>query len=157
MRTDYDEVDGGPALFRLVRFWSRRWVNEAAETADGEVGVILLLEALDAAAPASGPASIVDVAAQLGLDRSNASRMLANAVAGGYVTKTLDDGDGRRSQLTVTADGRALLAAARQWQQQVFAELTADWPSRDAERFAGYLVRLADQTLPTRRDAGAQS
>src|SRR5262245_26764563 len=99
---------GGPALFRLVRFWSRRWAADAARQGAGDaghVGHVLILEAIDAAAGAGqggpgtgGPgtggvgtggagttAAIADVAVQLGLDRSNASRMLASAVAAGLV------------------------------------------------------------------------
>lgn len=193
---------GGPALFRLVRFWSRRWTADAARHGTGDaahVGHVLVLEAIDAASsappassrppadggppassgqaadggppassgvacardsaasrnpagdrsPASyGPrAAIGDVAVQLGLDRSNASRMLASAVAAGLVTKTTHPADARRTELTITPVGRDLLAAARAWQDRVFARLVADWPEADARRLAGYLQRLADSSL----------
>ena len=152
MRTDTtnttDSADigrGGPALFGLVRFWSRRWAAGAARDGAGDIGHVahvLVLEAIDAAS-AGGSGAIGDVAAELGLDRSNASRMLAAAVAAGLVDKTTAPGDARRMQLRMTADGRSMLAAARAWQQEVFAQLVAGWPARDARRFAGYLERLA--------------
>jgi len=136
MRTDsLDQADigrGGPALFRLVRFWSRRWAAGAARDGAGDiahVGHVLVLEAIDAAL-ARGSAAIGDVAAELGLDRSNASRMLAGAVSAGLVTKT-----------------PALLAAARAWQQEEFTRMVAGWPAGDARRFAAYLQRLAAQSL----------
>lgn len=151
---------GGPALFRLVRFWSRRWAADAARQGAGDaahVGHVLVLEAIDAASTGTAPdgnptadgprAAIGDVAVQLGLDRSNASRMLASAVAAGLVTKTAHPADARRTELAITPPGRDLLAAARSWQDRVFARLVADWPAADARRLAGYLERLADQSI----------
>ena len=72
--------------------------------------------------------------------------MLAAAVAAGLVDKTTAPGDARRTQLRMTADGRSMLAAARAWQQEVFAQLVAGWPAGDARRFAGYLERLATES-----------
>jgi DNA-binding MarR family transcriptional regulator len=140
---------GGPALFRLVRFWSRRWAADAVrDSADdaARAGHVLVLEAIDAAG-GSGSAAVADVAVELGLDRSNASRMLAAAVQAGLVSKTVSPLDARRTDLTATAAGHALLEAARSWQQETFAQLVADWPAEDARRFAGYLQRLAAQQL----------
>ena len=107
---------------------------------------MLVLEAIDASF-AKGSAAIGDVAVELGLDRSNASRMLAAAVGAGLVTKTVSAADGRRTELRATASGRELLASARAWQREIFTELVADWPAQDARRFAGYLQRLAAQPL----------
>jgi len=151
-------ADGGPALFRLVRFWSRRWVADAARDSDADavgVGHVLVLEAIDAS-NMNGSAAIGDVAVELGLDRSNASRMLAAAVAAGLVTKTVSPADGRRTELRATASGSELLASARAWQRETFTQLVADWPVEDARRFAGYLERLAAQPLdqPTQGDRG---
>lgn len=150
MRTDQvardDLAGGGPALFRLVRFWSRRWAADAARDGDpAHVGHVLVLEAIDAAL-ATGTGAIGEVARQLGLDRSNASRMLAEAVAAGLVTKTVAPGDARRTELGITATGRELLAAARAWQDRAFAGLVAGWPPADARRLADYLQRLAAQS-----------
>jgi DNA-binding MarR family transcriptional regulator len=129
---------GGPALFRLVRFWSRRW----AVSDGGQVGHILVLEAIDAAA-ARGSALIADVAVELGLDRSNASRMLVAAVSAGLVSKDVAADDARRTVLGITPEGARLLAAARAWQEETFVRLVGDWPVADVRRFAGYLMRLA--------------
>src|SRR5689334_2163652 len=133
---------GGPALFRLVRYWSRRWA--AGPAPEGQVGHVLILEAIDAAGRGS-TAQIADVAVELGLDRSNASRMLAAAVDAGLVTKTVSLRDARRTELGITPDGQDLLRAARDWQEQTFARMTAGWPAADARRFAAYLVRLAHE------------
>jgi DNA-binding MarR family transcriptional regulator len=148
MTEETDLAGGGPALFRLVRFWSRRWAADAARAGAGapdHVGHVLVLEAIDAAL-AAGSGAIGEVARQLGLDRSNASRMLAEAVAGGLVTKTASPHDARRTELGITAAGRELLAAARAWQDAAFARLVASWPPADARRLAGYLQRLAAES-----------
>jgi DNA-binding MarR family transcriptional regulator len=149
MRTDLADVrGGGPALFRLVRFWSRRWAAGAARDAAGDavhVGHVLVLEAIDAAF-ARGSAATAHVAVELGLDRSNASRMLAEAVSAGLVTRTVSPDDARRAELGMTAEGQALLQAARAWQEEVFLQLVAGWPRQDARRFAKYLKRLAAQS-----------
>jgi DNA-binding MarR family transcriptional regulator len=143
---------GGPALFRLVRYWSRRWtVTQDAEPA----GHVLVLEAIDAAAATGakrasmkGAAVIGEVAVELGLDRSNASRMLSAAVSAGLVVKTVSPEDARRTELALTPAGDRLLADARAWQDQTFATLVADWPAADARLFAIYLKRLAAQEVP---------
>lgn len=143
MRTD-DELaaGGGPALFRLVRFWSRRWAGGGVS--DAHVGHVLVLEAI-AATSRDGVAHIGAVATELGLDRSNASRMLAAAVAAGLATKTVSPQDARRTELAMTAAGEEMLGAARAWQQQTFERLTADWSAADTRRLSSYLVRLASQ------------
>lgn len=142
MRTDNTE-GGGPALFRLVRFWSRRWAAGITQDEGGDVAHILVLEAIDAARGDGRPAQIGAVAVELGLDRSNASRMIAATVAAGLVTKTVSAQDARRTELDLTPAGEERLAAARAWQEEMFARMVADWPARDARRFAAYLVRLA--------------
>jgi DNA-binding MarR family transcriptional regulator len=142
MRTDDARrsaaAEGGPALFQLVRFWSRRW---AVADVDGQVGHILVLEAIDAAAR-RGSALITDVAVELGLDRSNASRMLAAAESAGLVSKVVSAEDARRTMLGITPDGARLLAAAREWQAETFERLVDGWPTADVRRFAAYLMRL---------------
>ncbi|HLH99335.1 MAG TPA: MarR family winged helix-turn-helix transcriptional regulator [Acidimicrobiales bacterium] len=142
---------GGQALFRLVRYWSRRWPRQAGPgDDDAQVGHILILEAI-AASEREGVAAIADAAAELGLDRSNASRMLSDAVAAGLVAKTAAPGDNRRAEVRITESGRALLGAARRWQEETFARLTADWPEAEAGQLAAYLVRLAEQQItPTK-------
>ncbi len=162
---------GGPALFRIIRFWSRRWAAGAARDGAGDaehVGHVLILEAIAAALSSerSEPAgesdlgkaaAISDVAAEIGLDRSNASRMLAAAVEAGLVTKATSTADARRTELRMTPAGQSVLAAARAWQEQTFLELTASWPRADARRFAVYLHRLAAQSVtPPAREITAK-
>jgi DNA-binding MarR family transcriptional regulator len=114
--------------------------------ADAAVVDIAVLEAIDAARR-NDDTSVAAVAEQLGIDRSGASRMITRAMDHGLLEKFAADVDQRRVQLDITAAGRALLREARAWQTATFRELVADWAPEDANRFATYLVRLADQVL----------
>ena len=136
-------ADGGPALFRLVRFWSRRWARGVAGDGGSVAQHVLTVEAIRAcgAEPAVG-----DVARQLGLDHSGASRMVAAATERGYVERARGAADARRSVLRLTPAGHELIAASHQWQRETFERLTASWGEEDRSRFAGYLVRLAAET-----------
>lgn len=138
----------GPALFRFVRFWSRRWPTRAVEQTPGEdrrVQHVVVLEAIDTAARGTPDVSVTDVAYQLGIDRSGASRLVTDAIEHGYLDRSASTADGRRAALTVTVAGQDLLTAAHAWQDEAYAKLTADWPAADAARLAAYLRRLADE------------
>ncbi|MFF4619229.1 MarR family winged helix-turn-helix transcriptional regulator [Nonomuraea jabiensis] len=146
-----EEADGGPALFHLVRFWSRRWAGRASEELTGQlrhVQHIQVVEAVHTNARAGGqapePPTVGTVAHQLGLDHSGASRMVRDAVEAGYLARDTSERDRRRACLRLTESGHALLAGARQWQRRAFEELTASWDERDRRQFATYLRRLAD-------------
>ncbi|MGI5125827.1 MarR family winged helix-turn-helix transcriptional regulator [Pseudonocardia sp. CA-107938] len=133
--------DGGPALFRLVRFWSRRW-STPPSLADERVRHVEVLAAVTAAGPQP---TIGAVARQLGIDRSGAGRFVRDAVEAGLLERRAADPDRRRAAVAPTAEGTALLDAALDWQRAAFAELTAGWEPADRDRFAGYLQRLADE------------
>jgi DNA-binding MarR family transcriptional regulator len=140
----------GPALFRLVRFWSRRWATRVAGELTGEhrrVQDIQVLEAVDTAGRGGAEVSVADVAHQLGIDRSGASRFIADAVEHGYLRREASPADARRAVLVISEAGRDLLTGAHAWQDEVFAALIAGWPERDAAQFGAYLRRLADELL----------
>jgi DNA-binding MarR family transcriptional regulator len=133
--------DGGPALFRLVRFWGRRWAGQASAQETAPVQRILVVEA----AHANDDATIASVARQLGLDHSGASRMVRDAEADGYLVRVTSPDDRRRVAVRLTPAGHELLAASQRWQREVFAKLTQAWAERDQRQFAAYLQRLADE------------
>jgi DNA-binding MarR family transcriptional regulator len=138
------QTDGGPALFRLVRFFSRRWLNQASIASAANVQHILVLEAVHAAAP--GEATINAVAHQLGLDHSGASRMVKDTTESGYLSRVESEQDRRRTVLRLTTQGHDLLDAAHQWQRKTFDDLTQTWSPHDRTQFAAYLTRLATET-----------
>lgn len=136
---------GGPALFRLVRFWSRRWPH--AGRVEAPAAHVQVLEAIDAARERGG-VSVTTIADELGVDRSGASRMVSAAVEAGYVRKRASSADARHAELFATRRGAELLGAARAWQQGMFERMVADWPAADAARLALYLERLASAAAP---------
>jgi DNA-binding MarR family transcriptional regulator len=141
-------ADGGPALFRLVRFWSRRWTMRTSEVLTGQmhhVQHILVAEAVSTTSNRPAQATISTVAHQLGLDHSGASRMVRDAVAAGYVSRVPSEDDRRRVCLQLTPNGHDLLAGSRRWQRHVFDDLTVTWDQRDRQQFAAYLQRLVEQ------------
>ena len=140
---DTDAVTPGRALFRLVRYWSRRWTG-AGQGIDADRGRDVMVTEAVAALADEGGATVNQVAEQLGVDQSGASRMISQAVGRGYLTKVASPLDGRARRVAVSEDGAHMLAAAHRWQESVFAELTADWDADDVERFHGYLLRLLE-------------
>jgi DNA-binding MarR family transcriptional regulator len=140
--------EGGPALFRLVRFWSRRWTRSVAVDIEGDASTpqhVLVVDAVAALQRGAAGVAVGELAQQLGLDHSGASRMAAAAVDAGYLRRRRAEADARRSALELTPAGHELLAAAHEWQRARFAELTRDWAARDRTRFAAYLDRLAQE------------
>jgi len=142
-----DAADGaGPALFRLVRLGSRRWINRASQELTGEmrhVQHILAIEAVDTAQSRGQDPTVAAVAHQLGLDDSGASRIVRGATDAGYLLRGASRSDRRRASLTLTDRGRELLASSHRWQQRTFEQLTAHWDPQDRTQLAGYLQRLA--------------
>ncbi|SFW74475.1 MarR family winged helix-turn-helix transcriptional regulator [Amycolatopsis australiensis] len=142
---------GGPALFRLVRHWARQWAPDVVDRFSAgappawTVPNLFVIQAVDGAA--SAEVTVADVARQLGIDRSVASRMVAEAVRDGFVVRSTSSRDARRAALTLTDAAKEFLAASQAHQRQAFDSLVGHWPREDRERFAGYLSRLADEVL----------
>lgn len=143
---DADLTGGGLTLFHLVQFWSRRWVTRAAEDISGSERImqdLIVLGAVDVASRRNAEVAVADVAHQLGLDPSSASRSVSATVEHGYLERGTSAEDSRRAVLTITPAGRELLASSHAWQDEMFAKLVADWDPADAVRLANYLRRLA--------------
>ena len=143
-------TQAGPALFRLVLFWSRRWAPCVANGVRGRtenVQNVFVVEAVHGAAQRSSEVTVADIAHQLGLDRSVASRMITIAVEAGYVRRGTSGVDARRASLGLTEAGQRFLADSHDYQQRTFDELVARWPEDDRRRLAHYLRRLAHEVV----------
>ena len=143
--------DGGPALFRLVRHWARQWapdvVQRFAEDAPPTWTVPNLFVIQAVAGAAGEEVTVADVAHQLGIDRSVASRMVGDAVRDGFVERRTSPRDARRAVLTLTEAATPFLESSQTHQRLAFDALVGHWPKADRDRFAGYLARLADEVL----------
>jgi DNA-binding MarR family transcriptional regulator len=131
-------VSAGRTLFEFVRFWSRRGGSSRGRD-------VLVTETVHALRSLP-EVTVNDVAAELGLDQSGASRMLTHAVDEGYLAAHPSAADARRRTITVTAAGVRLLAGAHRWQDEVFASLTDDWTPEEKVAFERALLRLLSRS-----------
>jgi DNA-binding MarR family transcriptional regulator len=86
------------------------------------------------------------VAAELAVDQSGASRMVARAAELGYLATRPSATDARRRAVSLTAEGAALLAAAHDWQESIFDTLTEDWTATERADFHRAMIRLVDRS-----------
>jgi DNA-binding MarR family transcriptional regulator len=139
------EPGAGQVLFSFVRHWSRRWNG----TVDGERAArgrdVLAVEAVNAVSHRGDP-TVNDVAAELGLDQSNASRLLTHAAEAGYLAVSRSAVDRRQRTVTLTESGHQLLTAAHVWQDSVFETLTADWTDDERAALDRAMRRLVNKS-----------
>jgi DNA-binding MarR family transcriptional regulator len=135
-------------LFQFVRFWSRRWTG-AGSGAHVERGRDVMVTEAVIVHSGRGGATINQVAEELGIDQSGASRMVADAVARGYLSKE-PAVDARRRVVQVTEHGQQLVARAHAWQETIFADLTAGWTPAEVEQFTRLMRRLCQTPPPPR-------
>jgi MarR family transcriptional regulator, organic hydroperoxide resistance regulator len=132
----------GQALFSFVRFWSRRWTGVGSGV-DAQRGAdVMVLEAVHALTRSGRPASVNEVARELGVDQSGASRMIARTERLGLVTRRAAGRVGAASSIAITPAGDELLRQAHAWQDEVVRSLTADWPDEDVATFSTLMDRL---------------
>jgi len=135
------EAGAGQALFEFVRHWSRRWNGTADAERVTRGRDVLAVEVVNTLAHRGEP-TVNGVAVELGLDQSNASRLLAHAADAGYLTLGRSVADQRRRIVTLTGSGHQLLAAAHAWQDEVYGVLTADWTEEERVAFGQAMRRL---------------
>ncbi len=136
-----ESVGPGQVLFAFVRHWSRRGNDPEDEVPAQRGRQVAVVEVARSLAYVEPP-SVNEIAAELGLDQSGASRMIKEAVAAGYLELDRSAADARRRVITVTAAGAALLVDAHRWQEQVFGELTEGWTARQRDELHRGMLRL---------------
>jgi len=88
--------------------------------------------------------SVGDVANQLAIEPSSASRQVDLAVRHGLVTKTSSADDARRLALHMTDRGRELAALWQQRREEHLAAALAGWSDEDVAALQRLAARLAD-------------
>lgn len=137
-------TDGaGQALFQFVRHWSRRWNAADRKDRARQGRDVLVAEAVHALRE-QGPVTVNDVAAELGIDQSGASRMIADAASRRILAIEPAPHDARRRIVRITAKGTRMLAAAHRWQESAFDALTAEWTEGERKDFHRAMKRLLD-------------
>ncbi|MEM1273300.1 MAG: MarR family winged helix-turn-helix transcriptional regulator [Pseudomonadota bacterium] len=139
----FSELDRG--LMRLRRLWlqqgrRRRLIDQiGSPIAMSVLRTIFAIDALN-----SDRTSVSDVAAELEVDASTASRLVESAVSNGYAERNPSSVDRRKSVLKLTANGRDMLAKARAGRESLLAEVTTNWTDDEIGLLAALLNRLHD-------------
>lgn len=140
--------DAGRALFRLGRMFDRQRVRRVLAQSTGgsvELSRILAVQAVEAGLEEpEAEVTVGAVAERLEVDQSTASRLVADTIRDGYLSRATSEADGRRSRLELTEAGRRLAEDSRRYQRSVFEDLTRGWPAGEREEFARLLAKFAD-------------
>jgi len=90
----------------------------------------------------AGSVGVREVAEALSVDQPRASKLVAGAVAEGYVRREADQADGRRTLLVLTPEGQAVVDRAHRARQDAMRRATDGWTPEEREVFAGLLARF---------------
>jgi DNA-binding MarR family transcriptional regulator len=88
------------------------------------------------------PARVRDIAQELHVDVSVASRQIAALVAAGYIRREADPEDGRAQRVSLTAAGETALQRAHERIVGVFADVLAGWNEDEITSLTSALARL---------------
>jgi len=122
-------------LARLGRKMRQRLPGEDLDFA----AIVLMKALLD-----HGPLRLSALASALDVDASTVSRNVRHLEDRGLLERATDPDDGRASQVRLTEEGRARLAAGGERRRALVGSLMADWPSADRDRLRELLTRLLD-------------
>jgi len=92
----------------------------------------------------TGPATAAGLAAEIGVDRSVASRHATRLERAGLLRREPDPSDRRGTLLTLTPEGEKLIAAMRGRLAGAIDRYLATWPPGEAAAFAGALRRFTE-------------
>jgi DNA-binding MarR family transcriptional regulator len=144
MTATSSETSHGRALIEELRELGalRRDLQRRAALG-GVAGGLVALSALDRL----GPARVSQVADELQVDLSVASRQVAALHEAGYVKRIPDPHDGRSQNLKLTAGGKRALRRAQQRGMDVLDRATRRWTEAEVETLVAGLRRLREDYL----------
>jgi DNA-binding MarR family transcriptional regulator len=99
-----------------------------------------------------GPVRPSDVARDLAVDPSVASRQLAALEGAGFVARDPDPADRRAHRLTITDAGHRVLRESHRRMVAAFDEVLAGWDEGEVRALAAGLERLRDDFAGTTND-----
>ena len=109
---------------------------------EGGVASLRLLRSVERLAVDGNGPSIRQVAVDLGVEHSTASRSVDTLVRGGLLSRERRADDQRQARLSLTERGRATLSEATAHRQDILAGLVEDWDEDDVQTLARLLDRL---------------
>lgn len=94
-----------------------------------------------------GPARLSELAQNLGIDLSTASRQVHHLQVAGLVQRTAVEEDRRAAVLSVTADGKAMVERILTARRCVITDLLEGWTPQQRQELARVLSHLADDMV----------
>jgi DNA-binding MarR family transcriptional regulator len=120
----------------------RRAADERGEPFD--LTHVLVVDALEEGPGDEPGVTVGTVGERLGIDPSRASRVVAAAVAAGYVRRVASQADGRRIHLELTDAGRELAGEVHRFRRAAFARATEGWSAAERDDLARLLGRFVE-------------
>lgn len=108
------------------------------------VGSLRILRAIERAEADRRTPSIREIAAEVGIEQSTASRAVNETDKRGLTTRRTCEADQRRVLLTLTQEGRAAADRATQNRRDLVAEALAGWDPRDIATLDDLFGRFVD-------------
>jgi DNA-binding MarR family transcriptional regulator len=148
-----DKIDvemASRALFRLGRKFARFPLHELLETDQRhslELSYILVVQAIEERQKVGQEANIGSIAADLEIEASTASRLVAAAERAGYIMRKKSSADGRATLIELTQAGIRLAQDARGFQKSVFEAITATWSDEERAIFVPLFIRFVDDLI----------
>jgi DNA-binding MarR family transcriptional regulator len=106
------------------------------------IGSLRVLRSIEERQRQGRDASIRDVAADLEIEQSTASRAVNVLVGQGLVTRATDADDQRRTVLALSDAGKSVVDRATVNRMEMLAETTEGWPAADLRALGTLLERL---------------
>lgn len=116
------------------------WMNDPS----GRFGGPARMRMLEALAAASGPLSVSDLGAAIGVDQPRASRLVQQGVERGYVRREADPDDARRTRIALTEEGRRVARGVRGERREALGTALAAFTEEERVELARLLNKLAD-------------
>ncbi|WP_282837856.1 MarR family winged helix-turn-helix transcriptional regulator, partial [Microbacterium flavum] len=99
---------------------------------------------LETLAAASGPLSVSEVGAAIGVDQPRASRLVQQGVDMGLLRREADPDDARRTRIALTDDGMRVARGFRGQRREHLSQALSDFTPEERAEFARLLGKLAD-------------
>lgn len=110
---------------------------------DGGVASLRVLRSVERQTASGGAPSIRQVATDVGVEHSTASRSVDALVRGGLLDKRPCEKDQRQAKLLLTDEGAQALSEATARRQAAVASVVRDWSEADLATAARLLERLS--------------
>ncbi|WP_240789435.1 MarR family winged helix-turn-helix transcriptional regulator [Pseudooceanicola onchidii] len=141
-------------LDAILQAWRRRvQKRELGHMALTELGLPIDVPKLDVMIAIWAPSNefgstgkeetmVATIAARLGIDPSRASRLVTELIAEGYAARAVSQQDARRTIVTLTEKGTAVVNAVRTIKYLVLGSFLSDWTEDEMNTLTPLLQRL---------------